>query len=642
MRMKSLLLTNGILLLSFMLYASYPEREQKILLKTHPVLPFSVEVYQNIQGELPTATNSLFAGSGVCQQCHAKQVDAAGKSVSIVNDWRSTMMANAAHEPFWRAKVSHEGFVNPGHKAELENVCTRCHAPTGNENAHYNGQTLYSIADMETDPLALDGVQCTVCHQIPENSLGRFSGTFLIGTNKIIWGPYTNPFANPMINRTGYTPVYSKHIADSRICGSCHTLITNSVDNDGEPTGNKFVEQSLYQEWENSTYSAEAEKKICQDCHMPATDDPVAITSMPSDLAPRAPFFKHHFQGANVFMGRILKSHSGELGLTATDVQFDSTIARNFRSLQQKALDVQLDISKRTIDTLFVDFSLHNKSGHKLPGGFPSRRMFVELTVTNGANEVLFHSGAMDANSQLVDEDTTYEPHYNLINKDNKVQIYELVMGDVNHKVTTVLERANFAMKDNRIPPDGFKINHFAYDTVPIVGAALADTDFNKKNSVEGTGTDVIHYHIPISGSTSTLTVDAKVYYQTVSSKWLEHMFSYSSAEIDRFKSYYAAADKTPVLMGEKTAKSSYTEVTQHKESSFKIYPNPSKGKVSIRAAFPILSISLFNASGWLIKNFPVSGLSRSQNFDLPASKGIYYVWIHTSKGEKAQMVLKY
>ncbi|VAW26362.1 hypothetical protein MNBD_BACTEROID07-234, partial [hydrothermal vent metagenome] len=77
-------------------------------------------------------------------------------------------------------------------------------------------------------------------------------------------------------------------------------------------------------------------------------------------------------------------------------------------------------------------------------------------------------------------------------------------------------------------------------------------------------------------------------------------------------------------------------------ESSFKIYPNPSKGKVRIQTMLPILSISLFNASGWLIRKIPVSGLSRSRSIDLPATKGIYYVRIHTSKGEKAQKVLKY
>ncbi|HFB61381.1 MAG TPA: hypothetical protein ENJ69_00175, partial [Bacteroidetes bacterium] len=491
MKRKILLSVCGTLFLTAMLYAAPPVTAHKGWPEAHPFLPFSPEVYQSIQGELPTETNSLFAGSGVCAQCHAQQVDAGGKSISIVNDWRSTMMANAARDPFWRAKVSHEGLVNPDHKAELENVCTRCHAPTGNENAHYNGQELYSVAEMVQDPLALDGVQCTVCHQIPANSLGIFSGTFLIGTSKTIWGPYPDPVANPMINNSGYTPVYSQHIEDSRICASCHTLLTNSVDNEGAPTGNQFVEQSIYQEWENSDYPAQNQN--CQDCHMPATNDPVVISSRPSNLAPRSPFNKHHFQGANVFMGKILKAHAAELGLNATEVQFDSTLARNMRSLQQKALDLELSIVKRSSDTLFVDVRLHNKSGHKLPGGYPSRRMFVELTVSNNNNQILFQSGAFDSTGRILQEDSTFEPHHNLIDSAGQVQIYELVMGDVNHRVTTVLERANYALKDNRIPPDGFKTAHFAYDTVPIVGKAAADTDFNKEAGNEGSGADVVH-----------------------------------------------------------------------------------------------------------------------------------------------------
>ncbi len=640
MKRKHLLFTIGGLLLSVILFASHPEKGRKNPPQTHPVLPFSVEIYQSIQGELPTTTNSLFAGSGVCQQCHAEQVDAAGKSVSIVNDWRSTMMANAARDPFWRAKVSHEGLVNPDHKAELENVCTRCHAPTGNENAHYNGQELYSIADMASDPLALDGVQCTVCHQIPQNSLGRFSGNFLIGTNKTIWGPYPDPVANPMFNNTGYTPVYSQHIEDSRICASCHTLLTNSVDNDGVATGNQFVEQAIYQEWENSDYSVQ--KKNCQDCHMPVITDPVVISSRPSNLAPRTPYSKHHFQGANVFMERILKNNAAALELNATDVQFDSTISRNLKSLQQNALDIQLSVPQRTADTLFVDLRLHNKSGHKLPGGYPSRRVFVELTVSNADNKIVFRSGAMDTTGQLLQEDSTYEPHYNVINKENEVQIYELVMGDVNHNVTTVLERANYALKDNRIPPDGFKTTHFAYDTVPIVGKALTDPDFNQENSVEGSGSDIIHYHVPISGNTDNLTVDAKVYYQTVSSKWLKHMFGYSSAEIDRFKSYYDAADKTPVLMGQKEVSSAYTGILRAPAKNvFKIFPNPSHGKVFLQAEQPLLSVAVFTAGGWMLKNIPVTGKTYSVSLNLPKVKGIYFVRITTKKGVFVQKLIK-
>ena len=141
---------------------------------------------QILNGELPITYNDLFAGSGTCLQCHNSQVNQLGESISIIADWRSTMMANAARDPFWRAKISHEGLVNPEHKVVLEDVCTRCHAPVGNVNVHFNGQPLYSVEEMQNDPLALDGVQCTVCHQIKEEALGNYSGAFDIGEQKII------------------------------------------------------------------------------------------------------------------------------------------------------------------------------------------------------------------------------------------------------------------------------------------------------------------------------------------------------------------------------------------------------------------------------------------------------------------------
>ncbi|MEZ5197654.1 MAG: hypothetical protein R2764_15075 [Bacteroidales bacterium] len=35
-----------------------------------------------------------------------------------------------------------------------------------------------------------------------------------------------------------------------------------------------------------------------------------------------------------------------------------------------------------------------------------------------------------------------YEPHHDIINDESKVQIYEMVMGNVNYEPTTILERA--------------------------------------------------------------------------------------------------------------------------------------------------------------------------------------------------------
>ncbi len=40
---------------------------------------------------------------------------ATGHDVNVVNDWRSSMMANSARDPFFRAKLDHEVLVNPGH-----------------------------------------------------------------------------------------------------------------------------------------------------------------------------------------------------------------------------------------------------------------------------------------------------------------------------------------------------------------------------------------------------------------------------------------------------------------------------------------------------------------------------------------------
>lgn len=70
----------------------------------------------------PNLYNEYFAGAGACMMCHNSQVDEAGNSIAILNDWRSTMMGNAARDPFWKAKISHETLVNPHLKTEIETV----------------------------------------------------------------------------------------------------------------------------------------------------------------------------------------------------------------------------------------------------------------------------------------------------------------------------------------------------------------------------------------------------------------------------------------------------------------------------------------------------------------------------------------
>lgn len=79
--------------------------------------------------DLPLGGNALFKASGECSGCHGSDitgfasVDSEGNDINVSDDWRATMMANSAKDPFWRAKVSHEVLVNPAHQIALEDKC---------------------------------------------------------------------------------------------------------------------------------------------------------------------------------------------------------------------------------------------------------------------------------------------------------------------------------------------------------------------------------------------------------------------------------------------------------------------------------------------------------------------------------------
>ena len=68
--------------------------------------------------EGPIDSTIIFPTAGNCSGCHGfdtngyAMVDFFGNDVNIHDDWRATMMANAAKDPFWRAKVSHEILVS--------------------------------------------------------------------------------------------------------------------------------------------------------------------------------------------------------------------------------------------------------------------------------------------------------------------------------------------------------------------------------------------------------------------------------------------------------------------------------------------------------------------------------------------------
>lgn len=513
-------------------------------------------IWQYTHLPLPLGYSSFFAASGQCEVCHGydtahiASVDLLGNDINLVDDWRSSMMGNAARDPFWQAKVSHEVSVYPEAKEEIESVCTTCHAPMARYNGILEGQPHLSMEEMRADPLGMDGVSCLACHKQSEERLGdEHSGVLHFVPAKIAYGPYESPLNSPMVQETGYTPLYSPHIEDSGICAGCHSLLTPSVDLDGIPTGQTFVEQATYHEWLNSIYN---DAQSCQSCHMPVVPKGDVFLVAGYETEPRSLFSKHSFVGANTFMLQLLRDNIDSLGLTASEEQFNESIGKSNDMLLNHSVELEMELQDRTLDTAVVEVKIKNITGHKFPSGYPSRRAFLKLTVETEDGTIIFNSGAWDDNYEVIGQDPFYEPHYDTIRAEDQVQIYEMVVANVEGQRTTVLEQMAYPLKDNRLVPAGFTTAHEVYDTVAITGNAATDPNFNQEEGEEGSGIDKIYYHIPLNGMVDVLNVTAQVYYQTAPPRWMEEMLATNTPEVSKFKGMFEQADKMPIKVKEK------------------------------------------------------------------------------------------
>ena len=506
----------------------------------------------------PNFTGVHFSGSGNCIQCHDNLKDNQGNDLSIVKNWSASMMANSTRDPYWLAKVASEIHRNPHLSDDLNDKCSRCHAPMANDAMKKDGVPLEILGDGMLNPShayfdqALDGVSCTACHQISDDGLlgtsESFSGNFSIQEylnpeNRPNYGQYESPLANAMINQVSFTPVHGAHMSDSAVCATCHNLKTSFVDSNGLPASTSpetdFPEQMVYTEWENSAFKKGGTlDSSCQTCHMPKVSGDVKISTVPRNLQARPGFSQHTFLGANTTMMDILNTNREELNVQSTE--FEDAIIKTRELLKTSAT---LDIVSTEVanQKLTAVVRVSNNIGHKFPTAYPSRRAFIHFLVKDLQGNILFESGKLNADGSIVgnagDTDvSTFEPHYDVITSEQEIQIYESIMQNTDANVTHTLLRAASYVKDNRIPPQGFDKQVVAND-IAVKGTAFADTNFNL-------GQDTITYLIDV-GSQTNLLISADLIYQPLSYGHIQDMLKDAEQvpEVATFKRYFDSAN---------------------------------------------------------------------------------------------------
>lgn len=497
-----------------------------------------------------------FANVVVCSRCHTAGAtamrDAAGRDISPVGDWQVSMMGLAARDPYFLAALRREVSGRATAAAqEIEGLCLRCHAPTAHAEATARGQRLRldQLLDGtdEVAELARSGVDCVGCHALEPATLGTpasYSAAAPLRTDRVVFGALREPHTEAMLVMSRTEPRYGEHVQKSELCSGCHTVLVPQLDARG-PTGRVLAEQTTFLEWRASAFArgdGGVPATACQSCHMPALDDdgaPVSSvysTRPPSGLAARS-LARHSLAGGSAYLLDRLAEDPSWMGAPVSASQLRAAAARS-RALLRSAASITFAPQRGELS-----ITVHNHTGHKLPTGYPSRRMWLQVEILDAGGNVVWQSGGhergaiVDGRGQRLDPAGVIEPHRTRLGgADARPLIWEAVPVDARGAHTHLVTAAERFAKDNRILPRGFSLAAPEAELATARGVE-ADTDFSA-------GSDTVALALPPGAA----RVRVALLYQAIAPETLESYRPEDGREARRFLAVTKVSPEPEVL----------------------------------------------------------------------------------------------
>ena len=501
-----------------------------------------------------------FQDHGACINCHGGYDPA----VEPGHNFKGTLMGQAARDPLFYAclAIAEQDAPSSG------DLCLRCHTPFG-----WLAGRSQPTSGSQLTALDRDGVSCDFCHRAVDpiyqagvspaedqavlNALlpahvptGYANGQFVIDPEPRRRGPFADAVAP-------HAFLASPFHRDSDLCGTCHDVSNpvfarvSGADYAPGPLdqqaasfapGDLMPLERTYSEWKHSAFPAGVYApdfagnkpggivSTCQDCHLrdvagKGCNDPAAPT--------RADLPLHDMTGGNAWMPGVIASlYPGETDATALTAGAARAVA-----MLQKAATLAVSVQQDGSSYL-ATITVTNRSGHKLPTGYPEgRRMWINVRFYGAGNALIQEHGHYDY------------PTATLTTVDTKV--YELLAGpDANMAALTGLPAApsfHFALankvyQDNRIPPRGFAHAAFEAGQVQPVGATYADGQY----------WDDTAFPIPLGAQRAVVSV----YHQTSSKEYIEFLRDENTTDGKgqiAHDEWVAAGRSKPVLMDRRT-----------------------------------------------------------------------------------------
>ncbi|MCG8585812.1 MAG: hypothetical protein MI757_13985 [Pirellulales bacterium] len=350
-----------------------------------------------------------FPSARQCKTCHPKQY----------SEWSRSMHAYAQHSPIFEA---FNLTLQERTSGTIGTFCTRCHTPIGTALGE-NGLR----RNVHRSRLSMEGVTCVVCHRQKDpyyksNARTAIEPGALLDT--CMYGPFEDA-----VTLDGVHPSKGKaHIKSAAFCGACHDVTS--------PEGVRLEE--AFSEWQNSP--AAKQGQTCHACHMgPVQGRPVpdshrplgraaVVPGVPKERIPLRPLSDHTFAGPDYSMlpdtefpekldwmyevdyrdhDRLTPYQQRSLEKLRRRNRKSLRIAKEKRlELLANAAHIDVHVPESAVAgekiKLRVDVT-SDTAGHSFPTGFTAeRQVWVEVLVRDLAGNVVFHSGKLDPNGDLL------------------------------------------------------------------------------------------------------------------------------------------------------------------------------------------------------------------------------------------------
>ena len=278
---------------------------------------------------------------------------------------------------------------------------------------------------------------------------------------------------------SGFVQEEAPHIKQSELCATCHTLITQAFGPNGEVIGS-LPEQMNYQEWQHSDFNTRAAKLpvVPHAGGRRANTRGVGARRCARHAGPPRLRRRQRLHGP---VAESLSQRAWRRGppVASSKRRRSATV----RQLQHDTATLTLSNPTRAAGTLAFDVDIRNLTGHKLPTGYPSRRLWLHATVKNERGEAVFESGAFSRHRLRSLATTTTQTRCDSSRTTKRsrrpIRCRSTSRSSATSaaRPTTGLLTATQYLKDNRLLPRGFDKATAAAE-IGVYGGAKTDADF--------------------------------------------------------------------------------------------------------------------------------------------------------------------